>query len=130
MSITFSSAVVPGNSYYIRVNHQNSVETWSALPVLISPVTNYSFSDGASKAFAGNLVLTTDNLYYAIYCCDINQDGAVDGSDFLELDPAIQNGDGGYAPGDLNGDGSVDGSDFLVLDPNIQNGVGAAVPAP
>ena len=45
-----------------------------------------------------------------------------------ETDPSIQAGDGGYALGDLNGDGAVDGSDFLALDPNIQGGVGAAIP--
>lgn len=65
---------------------------------------------------------------FGIYSGDINRDGSVDGSDFLELDPSIQIGDGGYVPGDLNGDGAVDGSDFLVMDPNIQAGVGAAIP--
>ena len=90
--------------------------------------TTYSFSSGTSQAFGSNQAVTFDNLYAAIYSGDINSDGAVDGSDFLELDQSIQNGDGGYLIGDLNGDGAVDGSDFLVLDPNIQNGIGAAVP--
>ena len=73
-------------------------------------------------------LLTFDALYAAIYSGDINQDGAVDGTDFLELDPAIQAGDGGYAIGDLNGDGAVDGSYFLVMDSNIQNGIGMVSP--
>ncbi len=127
ISVTFNSPVVAGNSYYMKLYHRNSVETWSAAPVLMSPVTSYNFSTAATQAFSGNQADLGDGNF-AIYTGDINHDGAVDGSDFLELDPSIQNGDGGYAPGDLNGDGAVDGSDFLVLDPNIQNGIGAAIP--
>ena len=82
----------------------------------------------SSSAYADNLKRTFDNLYWAIYSGDIDQDGAIDASDFLTLDPSIQNGDGGYKVGDLNGDASVDASDFLVLDPNIQNGIGATFP--
>ncbi len=129
ISVTFNSPVVAGNSYYLKLYHRNSVETWSAAPVLMSPVTSYLFSTAATQAFSGNQADLGDGNF-AIFSGDINHDGAVDGSDFLELDPSIQNGDGGYAPGDLNGDGAVDGSDFLVLDPNIQNGVGAAIPTP
>ena len=96
--------------------------------MILSSTTNYSFTSAATQAYGGNLALTPDNLYYSIYTGDINQDGAVDGSDFLELDPRIQNGEGGYNVGDLNGDGAVDGSDFLLLDPNVQLGIGASIP--
>ena len=128
VTINFNPTVIAGNSYYLKIFHRNSVETWSNTPVLMSGITNYSFSISASQAFGNNQALTFDNLYYAIYSGDINNDGAVDGSDFLELDPSIQNGNGGYESGDLNGDGAVDGADFLILDPNIQNGVGANIP--
>ncbi len=127
ISVTFTSPVTAGNSYYLRLLHRNSVETWSAAPVTLSAVGSYLFSTAATQAFAANQADLGDGNF-AIFSGDINHDGAVDGSDFLELDPSIQNGDGGYAPGDLNGDGAVDGSDFLVLDPNIQNGIGAALP--
>ncbi len=101
---------------------------------LISAV-NFSFSQ-TNNAFGDNMkvvdsTLVSGNTYqyvFAMYSGDINQDGAIDGSDFLEIDPSIQNGDGGYMPGDLNGDGAVDGTDFLVLDPNIQLGVGTVTP--
>ena len=128
--VTFGPAVILNNSYYLKLNHRNSVETWSAAPVLLNAITTYSFSSAVTQAFASNEAVTFDALYAAIYTGDINQDGAVDVSDFLELDPSIQNGDGGYAIGDLNGDGAVDVSDFLVLDPNIQGGIGANIPTP
>ena len=94
---------------------------------LTNPCT-YLFSSAATQAFADNQVVTFDNLGYAIYTGDINQDKTVDASDFLVLDPEIQAGLFGYYLGDLNGDGAVDASDFLTLDPNIQLGVGAAIP--
>ncbi len=128
VTVSFGQAVVANSSYYLKINHRNSVETWSAAPVLLTATTTYSFSSATSQAFLSNEALTFDALYAAIYSGDINQDGAVDGTDFLELDPAIQEGDGGYAIGDLNGDGAVDGSDFLLLDPNVQMGIGAAIP--
>ena len=128
VTVSFGPAVVANSLYYLKINHRNSVETWSAAPVLLTATTNYSFSSATSQAFLSNEAITFDALYAAIYSGDINQDGAVDGTDFLELDPKIQNGEGGYNIGDLNGDGSVDGSDFLLLDPNVQMGIGAAIP--
>lgn len=130
VTVIFGAAVVANTSYYLKINHRNSVETWSAAPVLLTETTSYSFSSATSQAFQSNEAITFDALYAAIYTGDINHDGAVDGTDFLELDPAIQNGDGGYVIGDLTGDGAVDGTDFLLLDPNIQNGRGAAIPTP
>jgi hypothetical protein len=67
---------------------------------------------------------------WAIFTGDINQDGSVDISDYLVLDPDIQNGNGGYIVTDLNGDGASDITDYLYMDPNIQNGVGAFLPTP
>ena len=80
------------------------------------------------KIVDSTLVGGSYQYIFAIFSGDINQDGAIDGSDFLELDPSIQAGDGGYVVGDLNGDGAVDGTDFIIFDPNNQNGIGAAFP--
>ncbi len=88
----------------------------------------HTFSTAATQAFGDNQVITSDNLYYALYSGDLNQDGSVESQDFLDLDPSIQAGDGGYVVGDLNGDGGVDATDFLILDANIQIGAGSAIP--
>jgi N-acetylneuraminic acid mutarotase len=128
ITVSFNPTVVAYRSHFIKINHRNSIETWSQDPVLLLPNANYSFTTSASKAFSSNEALTFDNFGYAIYSGDINNDGAVDGSDFLDLIPAVINGDGGYAIGDVNGDGSVDGGDFLSLDINIQNGIGSVTP--
>ena len=128
LSVTFGPAVLAGTSYFIKINHRNSVETWSALPLPFNTLTNYDFTTGASQAFGSNMIETHDNNGWAIYNGDIDQSGDVAGADFLPLDVDIQNGNGGYINTDLNGDGATDGNDFLVLDQNIQNGVGSAIP--
>ncbi len=120
--------ILDNDSYYIGIRHRNSIETWSKTPVTMTQSTTYQFSPLQTTAFGDNLTETFDQMGWAIWSGDINQDGAIDGNDFLELDPSIQNGDGGYSVGDLNGDGAVDGGDFLLIDPNIQLGVGANIP--
>ena len=127
VTVDFVNPVLPGNSYWIRIKQRNHVETWSAAPVLVSSSTTYLFSSAATQAFVGNQKDNGDG-FFSFYCGDINQDGAIDALDYVDLDPSIQNGDGGYAVGDLNGDGAVDALDYLILDPNIQAGVGTAIP--
>ena len=132
VSVNFGGAVTAESSYYIRAEHRNSIPVWSAAPVLISTNTTYIFSSSQAQAFGNNMVDVGTAFggtpEWALFCGDINQDGTIDAIDFLELDPAIQNGNGGYDIGDLNGDGVVDAIDFLQLDPNIQGGIGSVTP--
>ena len=81
--------------------------------------TNQAFGDNQAQVAPG---------VFAIYSGDANQDGTIDGSDFLIVDAAIQNFDGGYVVTDLNGDGGVDGTDFLILDVNVQNFISVITP--
>jgi hypothetical protein len=132
VSVKFTNpSIILGNSYWISINHENSVETWSAAPVTLDGVTPYLFSSFATQAFGSNMVqVQASPAIWAIFTGDINQDGSVDISDYLVLDPDIQNGNGGYIVTDLNGDGASDITDYLYMDPNIQNGVGAFLPTP
>ena len=130
VTVVFGPAVNAGNNYYVKINHRNSIETWSAAPVQLNANANYLFSSAITQAFNSNQALTNDNTYAALFSGDINQDGAIDGTDFLDFDGPNQAGAGGYHVADLNGDGAVDGSDFLIFDPNNQNGVGSSVPIP
>ena len=125
-SISFPSAAL-GNSYYIVVKHRNSVETWSASPVLFSTSASYDFSTSASQAFGSNLS-NVGNGKFAIFSGDINQDGSVDFNDYPALDISSNNGDLGYYATDLNGDASVDFIDYPLLDINSNNGVIAIRP--
>ena len=118
---TFEFNAAPSGSYYIVVKHRNSLETWSSATV--SMVSgghyNYSFTSAASKSFAGNTVLKLGR--YCNYSGDVNQDGVIDGTDFVSVDNDALNGVTGYVATDLDGNGLVDGSDVLIVDNNSAN---------
>ncbi|NVO19239.1 MAG: hypothetical protein HXX13_06030 [Bacteroidetes bacterium] len=115
------SLSVPGSlsgSYFIVINHRNSVETWSSNPVsFASGTVNYDFSNAASQAFGNNLKSLGNGLF-AIYGGEVTQDGVVDGSDMAIVDNASTALMHGYLVSDVNGDSVVDGSDMALVDNN------------
>ena len=112
---------------YIGINHRNSIETWSANPILLSSASGYSFINSASKA-KGNNLRNNGSGIFMIYSGDINQDGSVDFNDFPALDISNNDGDLGYFVTDLNGDGSVDFNDYPLLDINSNDGIISITP--
>lgn len=113
---------------YLVIKHRNSVETWSANPILLNADSiNYDFTTSANKAYGGNMV-EVETGTWAIYSGDINQDGAIDAFDYIILDPDIFFGNFGYLDSDLNGDGVVDAFDYVIFAPNLYDGVGLLVP--
>ncbi|MEZ5046400.1 MAG: hypothetical protein R2831_05360 [Chitinophagaceae bacterium] len=127
LACTFPPAAV-GNSYYIVMNHRNSVQTWSAAPVAISTVGSYMFSTSATQSYGSNEVDAFTDGVYSMYNGDVNQDGFIDIFDFLDWDVDNQNFASGYYATDLNGDSFVDIFDFLVWDPNNQSFIGLITP--
>lgn len=125
-SAVFAPNVTTGN-YYIAIKHRNSMETWSANPVTIGTTTSYDFSTAANKAYGDNQVEVSTGVF-AIYNGDLNQDLAIDGFDYILMDPVIVAGSSGYLTSDVNGDGSVDAFDFLVVSPNIDAGITIQAP--
>ncbi len=115
------------NNYYLVVNYKNAISTWSKNPVTMSAITNYDFSVAATQAYGDNLI-DDGNGVFLIYSGDINQDGFVDGNDFIDLDNDNANFVSGYAITDVNGDGFVDGNDFIILDNNNANFIGIVRP--
>jgi hypothetical protein len=106
-----------GSSYYLSVQNNNSIRTWSSSPLLLTPVTAYDFSDASSKAFGDNMVEVTQGVW-AIYTGDLNQDGYIDSFDFPFFDMDSNSFSSGYYSTDMNGDGFVDAFDFTVFDQN------------
>ncbi|MEZ5047728.1 MAG: hypothetical protein R2831_12140 [Chitinophagaceae bacterium] len=114
-------------AFFIKLNHRNGIETWSASPITMTANTMYDFTGADSKAFGNNQIEVEPNIW-AIYSCDVNQDGFVDIFDFLEWDIDNQNFAAGYYTTDFNGDGFIDIFDFLIWDPNNQNFIGLLTP--
>ena len=126
ISCTFPSSTL-GKSCYIVIEHRNTIQTWSSLPITIASSNTYDFTTAASKALGSNQIDVAAEGIYSVYNGDINLDFSTDASDFLLMDADIQSFNSGYINTDLNGDGSTDASDFLILDGNIQSFVGAIV---
>ena len=128
VSVTF---IQPVAAYYIAIRHRNTVQTWSADPVICtvnSPL--YNFSMASTKAFGDNQVEVEPGIW-AFYTGDINQDEYIDGNDFPQYDFESASGglfDGTYTPTDINGDGFVDGNDFPVFDINSFNAISSIHP--
>jgi hypothetical protein len=117
-----------GKFYYWEIKHRNSVATWTAEPVLIAGAnTYYDFTYGDYTAFGNNLFDNGDG-YFLIYGGDVNQDGFVDGNDFIDVDNDNAQFYSGYKETDINGDGFVDGNDFILIDNNNALFIGTIQP--
>ena len=106
------------DSYYITLQHRNSIETVSAVPVsFAAPVISYDFTTAASQAYENNLKAVTGG-FFVVYGGDATKDGIVDLSDMVAIDNASRIALPGYNPEDVNGDGIVDISDMVLIDNN------------
>jgi len=104
--------IQPGNAYYISVSHRNSIETWSADPVVFySDTTAYDFTASLSQAY-GNNMINIDNVA-SFYSGDVNQDGIIELSDLLMTFNDASEFQTGVT--DLNGDGITDLNDLLIV---------------
>ena len=127
LSITLPGTAI-GQSYYLGIRHRNTIETWSANPVMFGAITSYDFTTSANQAYGENQYELQTGVY-AMYSGDLNQDGFIDSFDFPPLDTDIFNGVAGtYVNTDINGDGFVDIFDFPVFDLNSTNGVSSVLP--
>jgi PKD repeat protein len=125
-----SSLSVPESldgSYYIIVQHRNSLETWSANPLPFDrQVIDYDFSNEAESAFGNNLKQISDK--YCIYGGDANQDGIVNSGDMNLVTNKVSDFTTGYFPEDINGDGTIDSADLIMVDNNASMKVSKIAP--
>ena len=116
-----------GNLYYVVLKHRNSIETWSANPVMIgADSTAYDFTTSVNQAFGSNMVLVEGLA--AIYGGDVNQDGSIDLSDVITIENDVTSFTTGNAVTDLDGNGIVDLSDLLIAHNNAANFVSVKKP--
>ena len=113
---------IPGSltgSYYIVVNHRNSIETWSAAPVALTGGVNYNFTTAASQAFGNNMKALAGGVF-GFYGGNTSgsADQKVDGTDMAIVDNGSTILLKGYVTADATGDGKVDGSDMALVDNN------------
>jgi hypothetical protein len=111
--------VISGGSYYIVLRSRNALETWSASPVLFSDHTVYDFATSATQSFGPNEVDLGDGSF-ALWSGDVNQDGAIESSDFNAIENASLLFRTGYYPEDITGDNLVESCDYSLIENNHQ----------
>ena len=104
-----------GTTCYLKINHRNLIEAWSAVPVTIGLSNGYDFTVVAAAAFGGNQIEIEPGAW-AMFNADMNQDQFVDAFDFSFYDYDSFNFTTVYSKSDLNGDGFVDSYDFSVFE--------------
>ncbi|MFZ1322365.1 MAG: DNRLRE domain-containing protein [Ignavibacteria bacterium] len=124
----FNCFNAPDGTYYIVVNHRNSIETWSKNPIAftVGNFDYYDFSTAATQAYGDNQVLKLGS--YCIYSGDVNQDFVVDVTDGSIVDNDALNFAFGYIPSDVNGDNVTDLADGSIVDNNASNFVTSISP--
>lgn len=117
-SFSFSSGLT-GALHWLIVRHRNSIETWSASPVNFNSATlSYDFTDLITKAYGSNLVNNGDNTF-SIRSGDVNQDGAINSTDFTTIQSAAQVFGTGYILTDINGDRIAESTDYSLIENNV-----------
>jgi hypothetical protein len=109
-------------SYYLVVNHESAIETWSAWPV--SPAqwsanSPYDFSVVSSAAYGDNQQQVAPGVW-AIYSGDITDDENVDGMDYVIM--TLYMFTSGCDKYDLDGNGIVGLADIVIVFNNMQVG--------
>ncbi|MBK9332688.1 MAG: SBBP repeat-containing protein [Ignavibacteria bacterium] len=130
-SASMNFYIAPDMSYYISVEHRNSITTWSSdtIPLSNSGVNLYDFSDDVTKAYGSNMIQADASpVRFAIYSGDVNQDGTIDLTDGSLIDNDAFNFASGYLPTDVNGDGIIDVADAVFADNNAFNFVSKITP--
>jgi len=124
-TVSFPSSLT--GSYFLIINHRNSIESWSSTPVSFSGSSiSYNFSDSPSKVYGNNSILRQGK--YCLYGGDANQDGSVDTGDMTPIDNDASAFTAGYVVTDINGDGIVDTGDVTIVDNNGSAFVGVVHP--
>jgi len=126
---TFSFTNVPlGFAYYIVVKHRNTLETWSAAPVMFNSTSlSYDFTTALSVAYGNNLKDLGDGKF-ALFSGDINQDRAINSNDYAYLDSNTWSFTSSYLPQDLTGDLLIESSDCSLLENNAFPGISVLKP--
>jgi len=112
---------IAGQVFYIAIKHRNSIEVWSAHPILFSGNVVYDFKSSVDSAYTDGFNPPLRNIGMgknALFSGDVNQDGTIDIFDTQLIENEASAFQFGYNPGDVNGDMSSDIFDLQVVENN------------
>lgn len=119
------------STYYLEVEHRNSIETWSANPVafdFLSGTINYDFTIDPDSAYGSNQIEVDTLPRYAIYGGDVDQNDFVELPDIVSIFNDANIFAGGYIVTDCTGDDFADLTDLTIAFNNSSNFVEAMKP--
>ncbi|MBK7850393.1 MAG: PKD domain-containing protein [Bacteroidetes bacterium] len=119
MTVIFEDTTLDGHSYYLKLNHRSSLETWSSVPVSMTDPVYYDFTDAATRAFGDNL-RDLGNGLFAVWSGDVDQDGVIGLTDFSLVESTSQQFVYGYVVNDITGDIMVESADYSLIENNAQ----------
>ncbi|MBV6480268.1 MAG: hypothetical protein HGGPFJEG_03125 [Ignavibacteria bacterium] len=127
------SPASPNVSYFIQLEHRNSIETWSAGSRTFNYFSyftlKYNFYSYDYSAYGDNQIkVDISPTTWAFYGGDVNQDGVVDATDNGMIDNDASNFVTGYVITDITGDDVTDAIDAAIADNNAANFVAAVTP--
>ncbi len=111
-------------TYYIVVDHRNSIETWSKSGGELysrGSTLNFNFISPVNQAYNNNQAFIDPAPYYGMYGGDVTRDNSVDLADVAQIENAALNFSTGYVVEDLTGDNFVDLNDLAIADNNSFN---------
>ncbi len=115
-------------TYYVVVRHRNTLQTWSANPVVIgTSAAWYDFTTSDTMAYGLNQIEVESGVW-AFYTGDIDQDENIDLFDVNLEETAATSFNFGYFSEDLNGDSNVDLLDVFILENNVNHFVSSMHP--
>lgn len=109
------------DQFYIVVDHRNSLQTWSSIPVLFDQnLITYDFTNAANKAHGNNLFNNGDGTF-SIFSGDVNKDGQINQNDLFMLENALPDFTGNYNQYDISGDNMIESYDYSLIENNSVN---------
>ena len=124
------NGMVSGIQHYIVIRHRNSLETWTySFSGTFQDSAFIDMTSAQSKAFGNNMVQVNNSpVRFALFSGDVNQDGAIDGSDLVMIDNDAYNFSTGYLVTDLDGNDFTDASDIAIADNNASQYISVISP--
>ncbi|MBL7947982.1 MAG: hypothetical protein JNN19_03250, partial [Bacteroidia bacterium] len=123
LSLSFAAS----GSYFLKVMHRNTLQTWSAAPVSIAGSVSYDFSADNNLSYGPNMTEVEPGIW-ALWSGDINQDELIEASDYALVENDVAAFQFGYVVTDLNGDGLVEATDYSRIENNMPMFLFAAHP--
>lgn len=121
-----------GVSYYLQVEHRNSIEIWSAHPVafdLLSANLQYDFTVSADSAYGSNQIMVDSTpVRFAMFGGDRDQNDVVNLTDVINVYNDQAAFLTGYVPSDMTGDSTVNVSDVVITYNNSASFIQAVKP--